>query len=228
MKKTVDQSCPKVHGIRLPRATHRKDCKMVCKHISRRNKAVVLLIALLLSTLAGLYYMEESKYRMYVFVTGDDPGDPEWPSKKVWFSAKQWLTGETDYLKVSDHDLINKNGVKMPAADSFIQDLYWTLTHDEYITEQNMPYDLFVREVKPTFIGRYLYSEFDRDTLRPTVHRFLISFRLNGKFYDSELVWETEKHYVATSSIFKPGVYSKLYGDYTYQDYRQGKPLPKL
>ncbi|SUA44551.1 Uncharacterised protein [Neisseria zoodegmatis] len=169
--------------------------------------------------------MEQQKYQMYVFRYVDDD-DPSFPHRKFWFSAKQWLSADKPYLKISDHDIINKNGIAMPVADSFIQNLYWTILYKEIITEDNLPYNRFVSEVKPTIRGRYLYSEFDRDTLRPSVHHFLVSFRLNGKFYDTELVWEEDKKLIRTFSIYKPGEFLKIYDTYNYQDYLKGK-LPE-
>lgn len=198
---------------------------MICKPIGRSNKAVILLIGSILLTTAGFYYMEQQKYQMYVFRYVDDD-DPSFPHRKFWFSAKQWLTDDQPYLKASDHFIINKNGMNMPEADLFIQDLYRTLVYEEIITEQNLPYDRFIHEVKPTIYGRYLYSEFDRDTLLPSMHNFLVSFRLNGKVYDTRLKWEEDKNFMGTYGIYKPREFLKIYDTYNYQDYLKGK-LPE-
>jgi hypothetical protein len=141
----------------------------------------------------------------------------------VWFSAKQWLSDEKTYLKISDHDFINKNGIPMPDTDLFIQELYGILLHKKIVTEHEMAYERFVSEVKPTLYGRYLFSEFDRDTLRPTVHKFLVSFRLSNNSYETVLIWKTEKQQFSTFNIYNSGEYLKIYGTYNYQNYLKGE-----
>lgn len=196
---------------------------MICKYIGRRNKTIILSIGFLLLILTGIHYMKQQKYQMYVFHFVEY-GEPEWPNKKVWFNAKQWLSDEENYLKINDHDFIYKKSMQIPNTDLFIYSLYCTVLYEKGITEQNLPYEQFVREVKPTIHGgQYLYSEFDQDTLQPTVHSFLVKFRLNGKFYETNLVWKMDKRSAATYGVYKPGEYFKEYDGYTYQDYLKGK-----
>lgn len=86
-----------------------------------------------------------------------------------------------------------------------------------------MAYERFVSEVKPTLYGRYLFSEFDRDTLRPTVHKFLVSFRLSNNSYETVLIWKTDKQQFSTFNIYNSGEYLKTYGTYNYQNYLKGE-----
>ena len=200
---------------------------MNCKNINRKNKVIVLFIGILL--LAGGYHLTQKKYQMYVFryleyLECGEYGEAESPlKKKVWFSAKQWLSDEKTYLKISDHDFINKNGIPMPDTDLFIQELYGILLHKKIVTEHEMAYERFVIEVKPTLYGRYLFSEFDRDTLRPTVHKFLVSFRLSNNSYETVLIWKTDKQQFSTFNIYNSGEYLKIYGTYNYQNYLKGE-----
>ena len=42
--------------------------------------------------------MYQQQYKMAVHVTPESENDPEWPSKKKWFDASEWLS-TPQYIK---------------------------------------------------------------------------------------------------------------------------------
>ncbi|ULJ59377.1 hypothetical protein [Wielerella bovis] len=164
----------------------------------------------------------EQKYQMYV-IRRDQESTDIYPYTKYWFSAKQWLIDEENYLKVSDCYLIYKKGMKIPDIN---QDLYRTFLRENELTQEELPYKAFIKEMGSTLQGVYLFSEFDKDTLKPNNHYFLVTFKLKNHTYETRISWEMDKKLILVSGFSEPGTYHRLYYVYTYSDYLKGKPVP--
>jgi hypothetical protein len=54
----------------------------------------------------GAYYRYTQQYQMAVFVTPDSQDDPEWPSKRKWFDASEWLK-TPQCIKINDFNVLN-------------------------------------------------------------------------------------------------------------------------
>lgn len=200
---------------------------MIYKHICHKNKKIItiLIVLIVLTILLGFYCMEQKKYQMYVFRYVDD-NDPNFPHKKFWFNAEQWLSDEENYLKISDSYILYKKGIKMPNTNIILQRLYVHFLIQKDITEEQLPYDDFLIEVGKSVHGHYLYSKFDRDSLKPTIHSFLINFHFKNIAYEAQLIWEMEKQDIIILGIYMHGSYNKMHNNYNYSDYLKGKPVP--
>lgn len=193
--------------------------------MKKTYKTIGIIIIVLFSVVSlGLYLKEWEKNRMYVLLPVSEPENLVL-NEKYWFSAKQWLADEENYLKVSGSYLIYKKGIKMPNIN---QELYHTFLREKELTQEKLPYAEFIKEMGSTLHGVYLHSQFDKDTLKPNDHFFLATFKLKNHSYETMILWEMDKKHIMALGIDEVGAYDRMYDTYTYSDYLKGKPVPKV
>ncbi|MBD2781609.1 hypothetical protein [Xenorhabdus szentirmaii] len=180
----------------------------------------------------GAYYMNMQKYQMYVRVTSYDENSPEFPSKKVWFDASEWLSSP-QYIKVHDTYLINKKFI--PIENLNILNITMTLQDEidksrilpELQALTNMKPMEFLHLMKDKMNYEYIYTKFNEESLKPELDFFLIKFPYKEKMYELLLmrsVYKNEYVYEHYDSIYNEGGWHKNNKHaMTYRDYLEGK-----
>lgn len=192
---------------------------------------VSIVIVLILFSLGG-YHMYIQKYQMYVRVTSYDENSSEFPSKKVWFDASEWLKS-SQYIKVHDTYLINNKFIPIKNLNT----LNITMTLQDEIdssrkfSELNVLKDMesikFLHLMQDKMNYEYIYTKFDKESLKPVLDFFLIKFPYKEKKYEllvMRRIYENEYVYDHYDSIYREGEWHKYNKDImTYRDYLVGK-----
>ncbi|WP_187654854.1 hypothetical protein [Xenorhabdus sp. PB62.4] len=202
-----------------------------------KNKIITrisIVIVLILLSLGG-YHMYIQKYQMYVRVTSYDESSPEFPSKKNWFDASEWLNS-SQYIKVHDAYLINKKFIPIENLDT-LKALSITMTLQDEIDNskkfpelhelQNMETIKFLHLMQDKISYEYIYTKFDKESLKPILDFFLIKFPYKDKKYELLVMrrkYEDEYVYDRYDSIYRENEWHKSNKDtLTYRDYLAGK-----
>ncbi|EPW7974081.1 hypothetical protein ACWPSR_000068 [Cronobacter turicensis] len=138
--------------------------------------------------------MYQQQYKMAVIVSTGNENDPQWPSKRIWFDASDWLR-DPQYLKINDFYLLK---LKYHPIDN-LNDFGITLSLQEAIKNSvgtqpqlkslnNMNNQDFFHCVKNKLSYEYLRSEFNSENFKPTEDYFLIFFSYDGVKYEVELL----------------------------------------
>ncbi|HBY4576654.1 TPA: hypothetical protein MIU62_01110 [Klebsiella pneumoniae] len=194
-------------------------------------KGYYFLVVLLLTALCGGgYVMYQQQYKMAVHVTPESENDPEWPSKKKWFDASEWLS-TPQYIKINDFYVINTRYV--PIGDLNSDQIIFYLKKgingsEKRFSELSVLSDLDNQEfrelMKDKLSSEYLETQFDKETLTPTIDFFLIYFIYNNKRYEVPIRREysvNKYHYwVLEGSVKKAGYWHERFpASYSYRKY---------
>ncbi|WP_052189596.1 MULTISPECIES: hypothetical protein [Xenorhabdus] len=199
-----------------------------------KKKLIVKIAILTIFTLffSGAYYMYMQKFQMYIRVTSYDVNSSEFPSKKVWFDASEWLKS-SQYIKVHDAYLINKKFVPIENLNT----LSITMTLQDEIessikfSELNVLKDMeaikFLQLMQNKMNYEYIYTKFDEESLKPVLDFFLIKFPYKEKKYELLVMrrkYGNEYVYDHFDSIYRENEWHKHNKDtLIYRDYLAGK-----
>ncbi|MDX8001121.1 hypothetical protein FE394_18500 [Xenorhabdus sp. Reich] len=205
-------------------------------NLLKKNRIIKisLLIAFILFFLGG-YYMYMQKYQMYIRVTSYDENSSEFPSKKVWFDASEWLNSP-QYIKVHDTYLINKKYIPIENLDTW-GTLGITIKLQDKIDNSSEFYELnvlknmetinFLNLMKDKMSYEYIYTKFDEESLKPVLDFFLIKFPCKGKRYELLMMRRLSGNdyvYDHYDFIYKENEWHKHNNNImTYRDYLAGK-----
>jgi hypothetical protein len=176
--------------------------------------------------------MNMQKYQMYVRVTSYDINSSEFPSKKIWFDASEWLKSP-QYIKVHDAYLINKKIT--PIEDLNILKITRMLQSEidesnqfpELHTLKNLNRINFFDFMKDKMTYEYVYTKFDEESLKPILDFFLIKFFDKENRYEllvMRRVYKGEYFYDRFGPIYRENEWHKHNKDtLTYRDYLAGK-----
>ncbi|MBC8954047.1 hypothetical protein [Xenorhabdus sp. PB62.4] len=179
--------------------------------------------------------MHMQKYQMAVLVPSYDENSSEYPNKKVWFDASEWLK-TPQYIKVSDFFIINKKFTPIDNLDTLKMLSITTVLQDEIDNSREFS-DLselknigmmdFLDLMKDKINYEYIYSEFNEESLKPLQDFFLVKFIHKEKKYelfirrsfsDGEYVYD---HF---NPIYRENEWHKRNKNImTYRDYLEGK-----
>ncbi|CDM88586.1 hypothetical protein [Xenorhabdus bovienii] len=182
--------------------------------------------------------MHMQKYKMAILMPSYDENSSEYPSKKVWFDASEWLA-TSQYIKVSDFFLINKKIIPIENVNSVdvLKSLKITRTLQEKINDsrdfpelhilKNMNSIDFLKLMQDKFNYEYVYTEFDEESLKPVRDFFLLKFPFKGKKYELLVIrsiYENEYTYDSYWFILRENEWHNNHRDImTYRDYLEGK-----
>jgi hypothetical protein len=173
------------------------------------------------------------KYQMAVNVSVYDEKSIDFPSKKVVFDASEWLKNP-QYIKVNDFLLINKkiNPIEDLNTIYITTELQFEIDKlesdfPELQKLKNMDALEFSDLIENKMSYEYIYSQFDKKSLKPEQDVFLISFLYNGNKYEVEMIRKIcngKFLYTSLSGIYKEGEWYKSNMNFlTYRDYLAGK-----
>ncbi|MDE9488135.1 hypothetical protein [Xenorhabdus bovienii] len=129
---------------------------------------------------------------MAVLVPPYDENFSEFPSKRIWFDASEWLA-TSQYIKVNDFFLINKNFNPIEPINSIdvLKSLKITRTLQDEIDDsrkfpkldvlKNMKSIDFLLLMQDKMSYEYVYTEFDEESLKPVRDFFLLNFLIKKK-----------------------------------------------
>ncbi len=194
---------------------------------------------LIVPSLSVSYFMYMQKYQMAILVPayGEEPS--EYPNKKVWFDASEWLS-TSQYIKVSDFFIINKKYTPIDSIDKIdvlnalkiIRPLLFALddlgsSFPELHELRNIGRINTLDLMKDKINYEYIYSEFNEESLKPTHDFFLIKFTHKGKRYELLIRRRTSDGgymYDHFYSIYRENEWHKNNKNImTYRDYLAGK-----
>ncbi|MDE9488136.1 hypothetical protein [Xenorhabdus bovienii] len=198
----------------------------------QKTSTVIFILITLISIISGAYYIHMQKYQMAVLVPSYDENSSEFPNKKVWFDASEWLS-TNQYIKVNDFYLINKRGVTIDNLNStyITMQLQYKIDDSESFFElkalKNMDPVIFFNLMKNKISYEYLYTQFDDKSLKPVQDIFLIKFSYKEKNYEVFTIRElhnNEHIYSCIEFIYKEGEWHKSNRNLlTYRDYLADK-----
>ncbi|WP_281083852.1 hypothetical protein [Klebsiella quasivariicola] len=179
--------------------------------------------------------MYQKQYQMAVLVTPDSENDPEWPSKKKWFDASEWLRNP-QYIKIDDFYILNIKYVPIEKINDFrITRAIHRSIVDSVNLEPNLSLlsqmndDTFYIFMKDNLSYEYLRTEFNSETLTPVNDYFLFFFTYKGANYEVVLLREPYKNggsFPYAGFVHKAGYWhSTSLEGYSFRDYLAGKPV---
>ncbi|MDR0218920.1 MAG: hypothetical protein LBI71_08575 [Enterobacteriaceae bacterium] len=179
--------------------------------------------------------MYTQKYQMAVLVPSYDESSSEYPNKKVWFDASEWLS-TSQYIKVSDFFLINKkftpiedlNTLQMLSITTALQDeIDNSREFSDLLALKNIGMIDFLNLMKDKINYEYIYSEFDEESLKPIRDFFLIKFTYKERKYElfvRRKISDGEYVYDHFYPIYRENEWHKKNKNIiTYRDYLEGK-----
>lgn len=200
------------------------------------NKSFTLIFSLILVILVyGGCYMYQQKYQMYVLVTPDNESDPEWPSKRKWFDASDWLK-KSNFVKIDGSFVLNVKYVPIYKLNDFriSRAISWAIKESVNLEPglyglAQMDDDTFFSYIVGVISYEYLRTEFNSETLIPDRDYFLFFFSYKGVDYEVAVLREPYEDSFAfpyASSVHKAGYWhSSSHSGYSYRDYLEGKPI---
>ncbi|WP_038237567.1 hypothetical protein [Xenorhabdus szentirmaii] len=179
--------------------------------------------------------MYMKKYQMYVRVASYDENSAEFPSKRIWFDASEWLNSP-QYIKVHGTYLINKKFIPLENLDTWgalgitmkLQDkIDNSNTFPELNALKNMETIKFLNLMKDKMSYEYIYTKFDEKSLKPVLDFFLVKFLYKEKRYELLMMrrlYENDYVYDHYGFVYKENEWHKENDDImTYRDYLEGK-----
>jgi hypothetical protein len=170
---------------------------MIIRKFNSKNVSIIAIVTILLISYTSWRY-HKMNYQMAILETVTDWDAPDFPSKKVYFDASKWLK-QKQYIKIDDYRLLNLNYEKIDLLSEF----GWasiSLAFEEEIAKTSGNIGEELKELKklnwqqlektlsPILKWQYLYTEFDKKTLLPTLDYFLFEFDYKGKIYELLLI----------------------------------------
>jgi hypothetical protein len=174
---------------------------MIIRKFNSKNVSIIAIVTILLISYTSWRY-HKMNYQMAILETATDWDSPDFPSKKVYFDASKWLK-QKQYIKIDDYRLLNLNYEKfdllyeteMESGWSFISSAFLQAIEDaggdigKELNELKKLNSLQLKKIlSPILKWQYLYTEFDKATLLPTLDYFLFEFDYKGKIYELLLI----------------------------------------
>ncbi|MDE9539598.1 hypothetical protein [Xenorhabdus bovienii] len=176
--------------------------------------------------------MHTQKYQMAVNVSVYDESSLDFPSKKVWFDASEWLKS-SQYIRVNDFYLIDKKFT--PIED--LNTVFVTMALQSEIDDigAGFPELHVLKDMEPikfrhfmegNLSYEYVYTKFDEESLKPIRDLFLIKFIYKEKKYELLAIRKKSNgkyFYTPVSGIYKENGWHKENNDLlTYRNYLAG------
>lgn len=197
------------------------------------NKFTLLILTIIAIFFSGGMYMYHEEYKMAVFIMPENENDIEWPNKKKWFDAHQWLS-TPDYIKINDFSLLNLKYTPIKKLDDYRITLAIhravkkSINLEPHLSIFNlMSNSDFFDCLKDNLSYEYLMTSFDAESLLPIRDYFLFYFTLKGVNYEVELIrepYEGNFSYPYVGYVHKKGYWHLSGSDnYSYRNYIQRK-----